>query len=60
MSLDRLELVDNALIDALVHMLSALHGLLLEPHANSPQLSSQYPILYTLCQMPVGVTVLCP
>ena len=53
MSLDRLELVVKALIDALVHMLSALHGIFLEPHDIALQLR-------VLCQMPVGVTVLCP
>ena len=48
MSLDRLELVGKALIDALVHMLPALHGLLLEPHGIAPQLPPQYPAPCTL------------
>ena len=52
MFLDRLKLVGKALIDALVYMLSALHGLLLESHGIAPQLRG-------LSQMPVGVTVLC-
>ena len=53
MFLDRLELVGKALIDALIHMLSALHELLLKPHGIALQLR-------VLSHMPVDVTILCP